>query len=156
MTRKKTNDFRRFSSRSKWPVFSDAWKSSSNFELLSNLKYLYYILQTLGTSRSIIWLNIAQFSFWSGSNCSWYSSFGGITFFCHPVISYFCIFYFIAPSWGEFDVWIPVPTCSPSGALIIFFFFFLFARYLYEPAITNSLPQWCRDLLSPCLVCYTD
>ena len=29
-------------------------------------------------------------------------------------------FNFIAPC-GEFDVWIPVPTCSPSGALIIFF-----------------------------------
>ena len=27
---------------------------------------------------------------------------------------------------------------------------------LYEPAVTNSLPQCCRDLQSPCLVYYTD
>ena len=31
----------------------------------------------------------------------------------------------------------------------------VFARYLYEPAITNSLPKWCRDLYSPCLVSNT-
>ena len=54
-------------------------------------------------------------------------------FFCHPyeqTIKFtvplcfdfvFRISYFIASSWGEFDEWIPVPTCSSSGALIIFF-----------------------------------
>ena len=47
--------------------------------------------------------------------------------------------YFTAhiPFWdGEFEAWIPVPTSSDSVALLK-----VFARYLYERAITNSLPQ---------------
>ena len=39
------------------------------------------------------------------------------------IVLYCIVLFFIAPSWGEFDVWIPVPTCSPIGALIIFFSF---------------------------------
>ena len=57
------------------------WKSSSNFELLSSQKFLWYKLETLGIVGSIIWLYCAQILCSSRLNCGRYSSFGDAVFF---------------------------------------------------------------------------
>ena len=63
------------------------WKSSSNFELLSSQKFLWYKLETLGIVGSIIWLYCAQILCSSRLHCGRYSSFGDAGFFWSPCIS---------------------------------------------------------------------
>ena len=54
------------------------------------------------------------------------------------------------------DVWIPMPTCSSSRALIIFFSFSCLQGNCVNRQSRILFLSDCRKLYSPCMVCYTD